>query len=461
MTDILRKKEGDLMDDVIKWQYEQKVIPAEEAVKFVKSGDNISYGEFALFPKTLDAALAKRAHELENVMVMGVSITSVPEILKADPERKHFILHDLHFSAISRYAGDQNLCHYIPNTYQQGPRIIRKYADNDVAFITVSSMDGRGFFNIGLANSVTPAAIYKSKMVIAEVNENIPVCLGGNQESIHLSQIDYIVEGRNDPLIELPDIEPTPEDEKIAKIILNEIEDGSCLQLGIGGLPNAVGALIADSDLKDLGVHSEMMMDAFVDLYEKGRITGAKKSIDKFKMVYSFALGSKRLYEFLDHNPVCASYPVDYTNDPRIIALNDRTIAINNALSIDLLTQVSSETIGFRQISGTGGQLDFVIGAFNSSKGKGIICLHSTYTDSKGNVHSRITPTLPLGTVITVPRSMVQYIATEYGIVQLKGKSTWQRAEELIQIAHPDFRDELIKEAQKMKIWLRSNKLEL
>lgn len=454
-------KEGVIMDDVIKWQYEQKVIPAAEAVKYVKSGDSVSYGEFALFPRTLDAYLAKRANELEDVQVMGVSFTSVPEIVKADPERKHFILQDLHFSAISRYIGDRNLCHYIPNTYQQGPRIIRKYFDIDVAFISVSPMDGRGFFNIGLANSVTPAAIYKAKIVIAEVNENIPTCLGGNQESIHLSQIDYIVEGRNDPLFEIPNIPPTPEDEKIAQIILNEIEDGSCLQLGIGGLPNAVGALIADSDLKDLGVHSEMMMDAFVDLYEKGRITGAKKTIDKFKMVYTFALGSKRLYEFLDHNPVCASYPVDYTNDPRIIALNDRIIAINNALSVDLLTQVSSETVGTRQISGTGGQLDFVIGAFNSSRGKGIICLHSTYQDSKGEFHSRITPTLPLGSVTTVPRSMVQYIATEYGIAQFKGKSTWARAESLIEIAHPDFRDELIKEAEKMKIWIKSNKLEI
>ncbi len=448
------------MDEVVKWQYDQKIVTAEEAVKLVKSGNTVSYGEFALFPKTLDAALAKRADELEGVMVRGVSFTSVPEVVKADPERKHFVLQDLHFSAISRYLGDHNLCHYIPNTYQQGPRIIRKYVDNDVAFISVSPMDGRGFFNIGLANSVTPAAISKSKIVIAEVNENIPICLGGNQESIHLSQIDYIVEGQNDPLFEIPHIEPTAEDEKIAQIVLNEIEDGACLQLGIGGLPNAIGALIADSDLQDLGVHSEMMMDAFVDLYEKGRITGAKKAIDKFKMVYAFALGSKRLYEFLDNNPVCASYPVSYTNDPRIIALNDKTIAINNALSVDLLTQVSSETIGTRQISGTGGQLDFVIGAFNSSQGKGIICLHSTFTDSDGQVHSRITPTLPLGSVTTVPRSMVQYIATEYGIAQFKGLSTWARAEALIEIAHPDFRDDLIKEAQKMKIWIKSNKLE-
>lgn len=454
-------EEGVVMDDVIKWQYEQKVVSAEEAVGFVKSGDMVSYGEFALFASTLDAALAKRANELEDVKIMGVSYSRVPEIIKADPERKHFILQDLHFSAISRHLGDRNLCHYIPNTYQQGPRIIRKYIDIDVAFISVSPMDGRGFFNIGLANSVTPAAIYKAKLVIAEVNENIPTCLGGNQESIHLSQIDYIVEGRNDPLFEIPNIPPTPEDEKIAQIVLNEIEDGSCLQLGIGGLPNAVGALIADSDLKDLGVHSEMMMDAFVDLYEKGRITGAKKAIDRFKMVYTFALGSKRLYEFIDHNPVCASYPVDYTNDPRIIALNDKTIAINNALSVDLLTQVSSETVGTRQISGTGGQLDFVIGAFNSSGGKGIICLHSTYKDSAGNVHSRIVPTLPLGSVVTVPRSMVQYVATEYGIAQFKGKSTWARAEALIEIAHPDFRDDLIKEADKMKIWIKSNKIEL
>lgn len=447
------------MADILKWQYQQKFITASEAAQLVKSGDNVMYGEFALFPELLDEELAKRVDELSDVKIMGVSFTRVPKVVLADLQREHFILKDLHFTKVSRHLADKNLCNYIPNTYHQGPRIIKKYIDLDVAFITVGPMDARGFFNLGLSNSVTPAALSKTKKIVVEVNANIPTCLGGNQESIHLSNIDYIVEGRNLPLVELPPIAPSPTDEKIAALLLGEIEDGSCLQLGIGGLPNAVGALIAESDLKDLGVHSEMMMDAFVDLYEKGRITGARKNIDKFKMVYSFALGTRRLYDFLDYNPVCASYPVNYTNDPRIVALNDKFMAINSALEVDLLSQVSSETMGARQISGTGGQLDFIFGAFQSHGGKGFICLHSTYKDSDGNLQSRINPTLPLGAVVTVPRSLVQYVVTEYGIAQMKGKSTYERAEELIKIAHPQFRDDLIKAADKMKIWLRSNRI--
>lgn len=447
------------MSDILQWQYQQKLVSAEEAVKLVKSGDNVMYGEFAMFPELLDEELSKRVNELTDVKIMGVSYTRVPKVIMADPAREHFILKDLHFTKVSRHLHDMNLCNYIPNTYHQGPRIIKKYMHLNVAFLTVGPMDSRGFFNLGLSNSVTPAALSKTDKVVVEVNTNIPTCLGGNQESIHLSNVDYVVEGRNLPLVELPAIQPTSTDQKIAELLLNEIEDGSCLQLGIGGLPNAVGALIAESDLKDLGVHSEMMMDAFVDLYENGRITGACKNIDKFKMAYSFALGTRRLYDFLDNNPVCASYPVNYINDPRIVALNDKFMAINNALEVDLLSQVSSETMGFRQISGTGGQLDFIFGAFQSHGGKGFICLHSTYEDSEGNLQSRINPTLPLGAVVTVPRSIVQYIVTEYGIAQMKGKSTYERAEELIGIAHPQFRDELIKAADQMKIWLRTNRI--
>lgn len=177
-------------------------------------------------------------------------------------------------------------------------------------------------------------------------------------------------------------------------------------------------------------------------------------------MVYTFALGTQKLYDFLDNNPVCAIYPVNYTNDPRIIALNDKVVAINNALAMDLFTQVASESVETRQVSGTGGQLDFIMGAFHSRGGKGIICFDSTYTDKEGNLHSRIMPTLAPGTIVTLPRSLVQYVATEYGIEQFKGKSTYERAEGLIRLAHPQFRDELIKAADEMKIWRRTNKIE-
>jgi acyl-CoA hydrolase len=195
-----------------------------------------------------------------------------------------------------------------------------------------------------------------------------------------------------------------------------------------------------------------------VDLYNEGKVTGNQKTIDRFKMAYTFAIGTKKLYDFIHNNPACASYPVNYTNDPRIIAMNNNVIAINNAVEVDLFSQVCSESAGTAQISGTGGQFDFIFGAFTSKGGKGIIGISSTFTDKKGNVHSRIVPTLRPGAIVTVPRSIVQYVATENGIVQLKGKSTWERAEALISIAHPKFQDDLVKKAEEMKIWLNRNR---
>jgi acyl-CoA hydrolase len=313
-------------------------------------------------------------------------------------------------------------------------------------------MDARGYFNFGISNSLTSAVINKADKIIVEVNENIPYCLGGNQESIHISRVSNIIEGQMKPLPEVPASAASKTDIAIANHIMNEIEDGACLQLGIGGLPNVIGKLIADSDLKNLGVHTEMLVDSYVDLYTGGKITGSKKAIDKYKMAYTFALGSKKLYDFLDNNPTCASYPVNYINDPRIIALNPKVVAVNNAMEVDLFSQVCSESAGTRQISGTGGQFDFIFGAFASKGGKGIIGLSSTYKDKEGNIHSRIVPTLKPGSIVTLPRSIVQYVATEFGIVQLKGKSTVERAEALISIAHPDFRESLTKQANEMRI---------
>lgn len=448
------------MPDLIQLKYQQKLINSDEAVKLVKSGDIVQYSEFVMFPNTLDEALARRKDELRDVTIRGVSFTQIPQPIMADPQREHFLMEDYHFSALSRRLHDQNLCNYLPFTYHQGPRSVRKYNEIDVAFIMVGPMDSRGFFNLGTSNSVTPAVMEKSKIIILEVNNSVPLCLGGNQESIHITAVDYIVESDNRPLMQLPPFKTSATEEKIAQTLVEEIEDGACLQLGIGGLPNAVGTLLAESDLQDLGVHTEMLVDSYVDLYEKGLITGARKTIDKNKMVYTFAMGTNKVYEFLHNNPLCASYPANYTNDPRMIALNDKVVAINNCLEVDLFTQVCSESAGTRQISGTGGQLDFILGAFNSRGGKGFICMSSTYTDKMGKLHSRIKPTLTPGAIVTVPRSIVQYLVTEYGIAQFKGKSTWKRAEDLIGIAHPDFRDELVKSAQEMKIWRNSNKLD-
>lgn len=438
--------------------YKDKLISADEAASYVKSGDKLFYSEFVLFPEVLDEALAKRIHLLNNIDLRSLCFTRVPKVVEADPKREHVIMNDWHFTAVSRRLHDANMCNYIPLSYHQGPRTIRKYRDFDVTFLTVAEMDKNGYFNYGLSNSMTSAVLSKSKLIIVEVNTSVPYCYGGNSESVHISKIDYIVEGNNSPLAEIKPQAPKDVDRRIAEHIMKEIEDGACLQLGIGGLPNLIGQMIADSDLKDLGIHTEMLVDSCVDLYNAGRITGKKKSVDLFKMTYTFAMGTKKLYDFLDHNPTCASYPVNYVNDPRMIAFNNKVIAINNAIEVDLYGQVCSESVGTQQKSGTGGQLDFIFGAFQSKGGKGIISLSSTYTDKDGKLHSRIVPFVEPGSIVTVPRSIVQYVATEYGIVQLKGKSTWERAEALISIAHPQFREELIRQADTMKIWIKNHR---
>ncbi|MGE5373060.1 MAG: acetyl-CoA hydrolase/transferase family protein [Solirubrobacterales bacterium] len=441
-------------------EYAKKLVSAEDAVKVVRSGDLVHYGEFMMNSHVLDAALAARKEELKNVDVRSVCCPFVPKVVQVDPSRRHFIYNDWHFSTASRRIHDENLCNYISLVYHEGPTFFaRGYVKPDVAMIKVGPMDAKGFFNLGTSNSISLAMCQASKVVIAEVNHSIPKCLGGANEVIHISQIDFLVEGDHRPLIELPTIPLGDVDRKIAQHVMNELTDRACLQLGIGAMPNAVGQMIAESDLKDLGVHTEMLVDSFVDMYDNGRITGKYKNIDVGRIVYTFAMGSKKLYDFLDNNPVCSSYPVDYTNDPFRIAQNDNVIAINNAIEVDLYGQVCSESSGIRQISGTGGQFDFIFGAYRSKGGKGLICLKSANMGKDGKLKSRIVPVLPPGATVTIPRSITSYVVTEYGVAMLKAKSTWQRAEALIGIAHPDLREDLIRMAESQKIWVRSNKI--
>jgi butyryl-CoA:acetate CoA-transferase len=252
---------------------------------------------------------------------------------------------------------------------------------------------------------------------------------------------------------------PTDVDKAVAKLIVEEIPNGACLQLGIGGMPNTVGAMIAESDLKDLGVHTEMYVDAFVDIAKAGKINGSKKNIDRFRQTYAFGAGTKKMYDYMDENPELMSAPVDYTNDIRRISALDNFISINNAVDVDLYGQINAESAGTKHISGAGGQLDFVLGAYLSNGGKSFVCLSSTFTTKDGTVKSRIRPTLADGSIVTDTRANTHYLVTEYGKVCLKGLSAWERAEAIISIAHPDFRDELIAEAEKMHIWRKSNKI--
>jgi acyl-CoA hydrolase len=293
--------------------------------------------------------------------------------------------------------------------------------------------------------------------VIVEINEYLPKVHGGYGECIHVSEVDYIVEGDHGPFPREPLYVPTDTDRKIAANIIPYLIDGSTLQLGIGRIPNAMGELIAESDLKDLGMHTELCTDAFLHLYNAGKLTNKKKTINPGKGVFGVAIGSPDLYEWLDDNHGVAAYPLEYVNRPYVIGQIDNMVSINSCVSVDIYGQVSSESFGSRQISGTGGQLDFLIGASASKGGKAFICMSSTYKDKQGRLHSRVLPEFN-GDIITSPRSQVYFLATEYGVINMEGKSTWERAEDLISIAHPDFRDELIKEAQKKKIWRKSNK---
>lgn len=322
----------------------------------------------------------------------------------------------------------------------------------------VCPMDEHGYLNFGPNASHLMAVCETAKTVILEVNRNMPRCYGGSETEIHVSQVDMIVEGDNPAMAEMGAGAPSAVDEAVARLIVEEIPNGACLQLGIGGMPNAVGSMIADSDLKDLGVHTEMYVDAFVDIAMAGKINGSKKSIDRGRQVFAFAAGTKSSMITSTKIPRSWPRPVSYTNDARTIAQIDHFMSINNAVDLDLTGQINAETAGTRHISGAGGQLDFVLGAYLSKGGKSFICCSSAFKGKDGVLRSRIVPTLAPGSAVTDTRTNLHYLVTEYGKVCLKGLSTWERAEAIISVAHPDFRDQLIKDAERLKIWRRSNR---
>lgn len=444
----------------IQTMYNDKLTSANEAVKVVNSGDWVDYGWCTGTPVALDKAMAARLPELTDVNFRGGILMQVPEIFKIDNPAEHMTWNSWHMGGIERKAIADGFSYYAPIRYSELPRYIRESATPPrVAMFQVAPMDKHGYFNFGPNASHMAAVCDMADIIIVEVNKNMPRCLGGFEESVHISQVDMVIEGDNPAIAAMGAAgAATDVDQAVAKYIVNEIPDGACLQLGIGGMPNAVGSLIADSDLKDLGVHTEMYVDAFVDIARAGKITGLKKNIDKGRQVYAFGAGSQKLYDYLDENPQCMSAPVNYTNDIRSISALDNFMSINNAVDIDLFGQINAETAGTKHISGAGGQLDFVLGAYLSNGGKSFICMSSTFTSKDGTVNSRIRPTLANGSVVTDTRANVHYFVTEHGIVNLKGLSSWQKAEAIISVAHPDFRDQLIAEADKMHIWKQSNK---
>ena len=442
--------------------YQKKLTTAAEAVKAVKSGDWVDYSFCVNHPVALDKALARRMAEdasLTDLNFRGAIALWMPEVAKLPDAAQRITWNSWHTSGGERKLMDQGFAFYNPLRYSELPRY---YRDNirhvNVAMIQVSPMDAHGFFNFGTSASHLAALCEVSDVIIVEVNQNMPLCHGGYDVGVHIDDVTMVVEGENPPVAEMPAAPPSEVDQAVARLIVPEIPNGACLQLGIGGMPNAVGSLIAQSDLKDLGVHTEMYVDAFVDITMAGKINGSRKKLDKGRQVFTFAAGTKKLYDFLHNNPAVMSAPVDYCNDVRIISQLDNFISINNTVEVDLFGQVASETAGVRHISGAGGQLDFVLGAYLSKGGKSFICCSATAKNKDGSLKSRLTPTITPGGIITATRSNIHYLVTEFGMVNLKGTSSWQRAEKIISVAHPDFRDALIADAEKMGIWKKSNK---
>lgn len=442
-------------------EYRAKLTTAKEAVKLIRSGDWVDYGWSTGSPNVLDCALAERAEELENVNIRGGILTRRPAIADVTDAAAHFTWNSWHMTGIERKMMEDGLAFYSPIRYSELPGYYRNILPPvDVVMIQVAPMDSHGWFNFGPNISHLAAVCERAKVIIVEVNRNIPYCMGGYENGVHISRVKWIVEGEHPAMEQLPVAgTPSETDIAVAKQVVEEIPDGACLQLGIGSMPNTIGTLIAQSDLKELGVHSEMYVEAFVDIANAGKITGQHKPFDRGRQTYAFAAGTQRLYDYLNHNPECMAAPVDYVNDIARVSSIDRFISINGAVDIDLFGQVSSESSGVRHISGAGGQQDFVMGAYLSKGGKSFICCSSTVKDKKtGEIHSRIRPTLLEGSIATCTRSNLHYVVTEYGKVNVKGLSTWQRAEALISIAHPKFQEELIRSAEKIGIWRKKNK---
>lgn len=438
-------------------QYRAKLKSPEEAVKLVKDGDWVDYGSNNSFPHILDQALAKRKDKLGTVYVRGNLIQGPVRVMEEDPDMETFVYQTWHCSAYERKKADQGRAYFIPQIFRNEAWYIKNFLDIDVAMLSVTPMDKHGYFNLSCGVGTARAIADKAKVVIVEVVENMPKILGGMGTTLHISEVDAVVEAGRQPLWIMDPPHPSETDIKIAKLILPHIVDGATLQLGIGGMPNALGTLIAESDLKDLGMHTELCSDGYLDLYQAGKLTNKKKQVVPGRGVLGMLFGTQDLYDWADDNQGLAGYPLDWVNDPYIAGANDNLISINGCIKVDLYGQVSSETVGFRQISGTGGQLDFVDATSKSKGGKSFLCLPSSKRDKEGKLHSNIVPYFQ-GDIVTTPRTQAYFIVTEYGAVNLSGLSTWQRAEALISIAHPDLREDLVESAKKQKIWLPSNK---
>ena len=428
----------------MKWQeiYKQKLTTAEEAVKRIRSGDRVVVGHACGSPEVLIKALVANKEAYQNVEIvhmvsMGPSAYCLPE------NAPHFTHNSFFAGATTRKAIDEGQAHFTPCHFSMIPRLFTHgILPVDVTLCMLSMPDEHGFCSFGVSVDYTRPAAKSSRLVIAEVTPHMPRTLGDS--FIHVSELACIVECDARPIVLQPP-EITAADEAIGKFCGDLIRDGDCLQLGIGALPDAVLRFLKGK--KNIGIHTEMFSDGVVDLVNEGVVDCAKKNFHTGKMVATFFMGTEKLYQFVHNNPLVEMFSVDYTNNPAIIARNDNVVSINSTLQMDLMGQAASESIKRGQYSGSGGQADFIRGAAWSEGGRSILAFHST---AAGGKVSRIVPHLDAGAVVTTNRNDIHYAVTEFGAVDLRGKSTIQRAEALIGIAHPDFRESLEAEVRRI-----------
>jgi acyl-CoA hydrolase len=424
--------------------YQEKLVTPADAIACVKNGDTIVVPTGVGEPPALLTALSDARRNYRDVTVS--QILALRKYGYIDPETRDHVRHTAYFfGGATRPGGQAGWVDFIPNYFAELPQLIeRGLSPADVVFTMASPMDEHGYFALSLAADYTMAAVKKARAIVLEVNPNVPFAYGDCY--VHISQVAALVES-SDPVLEvgLPTIGPVQE--AIGKYVADLIEDGSTLQIGYGGIPDAVVMQLQHKH--DLGIHTEMIGDGILSLIESGAVTNKKKTFMPGKSVATFALGSAKLYKFMHRNPALEMHPVEFTNDPYIAARNDKLVAINATMQVDLLGQCGSESLGFSPYSGTGGQADFVRAANRSKDGKAFIVVPST---AKDDTISRIVPTLTPGTHVTTSKNDINYVVTEYGVAQLRGKSAKQRVEALIGIAHPNFRNELREAAKKMNL---------
>ncbi len=426
------------------WQeiYKSRLTSPEQAVEAIKSGDHVAIHHACAEPRTLIEAMVSR-NDLENVSISHMAAIGPAEY--AQPGMEGRFRHNAFFAGTaSRQAINEGRADFTCCFFHELPRVYQEHLKPDVALIQVSPPDRWGYCSLGISVDYTKHISQYARTVLAQVNQDMPRTFGDS--FVHVSKIDQLVESDR-PLLEIPLPEITWVEEAIGRHIAGMVEDGSCLQLGIGAIPDAVLMFLGDK--RDLGIHTEMFSDGVIKLVEEGVITGQSKNIDQGKIMVSFVMGSRKVYDFVHENPLVEFRTVDYTNDPCVIGRIDRVVSINSAIQVDLLGQVCADTLGYSQYSAVGGQVDFIRGASRSKGGKAVIAMPSTAGEGR---YSRIAPRLSEGSVVTTSRNDVQFVVTEYGVADLRYKTNRQRVQQLISIAHPAFRPELTAAARARKL---------